>query len=183
MAAIFSAASPPPPSSSGIDNHGLPRPPGRESPPPRLASGSLLVGAVQFSTSTGGRRSPSSPAGTSRWSAGTSFNEESGRGRRAMLPALSVCITEKQQMDSAYDLWLKRNQIWTRRMFTEGRYMALFYFMYRDILLIACRQQMVWPLWHHELQHNIVSHCTAWYNLKKTAFLPGAYTQIVLKGY
>ncbi|KAM9226649.1 gastrotropin [Leptosomus discolor] len=42
MAAIFSAASPPPPSSSGIDNHGLPRPPGRESPPPRLLSGSLL---------------------------------------------------------------------------------------------------------------------------------------------
>ncbi|KAM9373407.1 LOW QUALITY PROTEIN: gastrotropin [Phaethornis superciliosus] len=42
MAAIFSAASPPPPSSSGIDNHGLPRPPGRESPPPRLAFGSLL---------------------------------------------------------------------------------------------------------------------------------------------
>ncbi|XP_072728086.1 gastrotropin isoform X3 [Ciconia boyciana] len=88
------------------------------------------------------------------------------RAGAAMLPALSVCITEKQQMDSAYDLWLKRNQIWTRRTFTEGRYMALFYFMYRDILLIACRQQMVWPLWHHELQHNIVSHCTAQYNLK-----------------
>lgn len=30
----------------------------------------------------------------------------------AMLAALSVCIKEKQQMDSAYDLWLKRNQIW-----------------------------------------------------------------------
>ncbi|KAM9289250.1 LOW QUALITY PROTEIN: gastrotropin [Morus bassanus] len=42
MAAIFSAASPPPPSSSGIDNHGLPRPPGREDPPPRLAAGSPL---------------------------------------------------------------------------------------------------------------------------------------------
>ena len=30
----------------------------------------------------------------------------------AVLAALLVCITEKQQMDSAYDLWLKRNQIW-----------------------------------------------------------------------
>nr|XP_021144793.1 gastrotropin isoform X2 [Columba livia]XP_021144794.1 gastrotropin isoform X2 [Columba livia] len=28
-----------------------------------------------------------------------------------MLVALAACITEKQQMDSAYDLWLKRNQI------------------------------------------------------------------------
>ncbi|XP_064886117.1 gastrotropin isoform X2 [Columba livia] len=29
----------------------------------------------------------------------------------AMLVALAAWITEKQQMDSAYDLWLKRNQI------------------------------------------------------------------------
>lgn len=48
--------------------------------------------------------------------------------------------------------------------------MALFSFKYGDILLIACRQQMVWLLWHHELQYNIVSHCTAWYNLKLSKY-------------
>lgn len=44
--------------------------------------------------------------------------------------------------------------------------MAPFYFKRGDILLVVSRQQMVWLLWRHELQHNTVSRCTAWYDLK-----------------
>ncbi|KAK2540836.1 Fabp6 [Columba livia] len=36
-----------------------------------------------------------------------------------MLVALAACITEKQQMDSAYDLWLKRNQIGWSKAFCD----------------------------------------------------------------
>jgi len=44
--------------------------------------------------------------------------------------------------------------------------MAVLCFKHGDILLIARRQQMVWLLWRHELQHNAGSPCTAWCSLK-----------------